>query len=567
MLENIFISNCAVIKELSCDLSEGFTVMTGETGSGKSVIIDCICFALGGKADKELVRTGESMAEVSLLFGGLEGIRAELESAGASPDENGQIFIRRTLSAEGKTAAKINSRAVGVSVLKQVAKKLAAIHGQFDSGVLTEKAELTALLDSYIGDEYELECYRAAYKELRDAESRLEKLNTSLEDREMMLDILKHRYSEIDRAGLSDPEEEEKLERLRLKLRSIEKISKSVSVVKKTLADNEKGVTACYMVDRAATAVRGLADVFDDAEETALRLDDIRSELFDISERIADLLGDCDVDDPEKKLDLVETRLALIKKLKTRYGDTVADVIEKKNEIQNRISELENGDDVLEDARLAVTDAEKKTLSFAKVLSELRSKAASDLSPRITSVLTELDMPKVRFSISVKTRLDGKGKTCFSADGKDDVEFLVGTNVGDGLQPIGRIASGGELSRIMLAVKSTMQSGCRELVSVFDEIDAGVSGATSERIGIKLSEMSASGQVICITHSAQIASIADCHLKISKTERNGRVESMVSELDREGRIGELSRIIGGISITDKQIKAAVEMLEKHEKIR
>ncbi len=562
MLKSLTVSNVAVIKELSLDLEGGFTVITGETGAGKSVIIDSIAFALGEKGSKDMIRTGESRSEVTALFSELSEKKEYLDEIGAPPDENGELLISRTLTQDGKSAVKINGKSVSVSLLKMAAAALLTIHGQKDSGILSEKGELRALLDRYISNDKELADFEKIYKELCECEKKLERLKASLSDREMMLDILKYQIKEIESARLSDVEEEEKLLRLREKLRSIEKITKNVSVVKRALLDNEKGVSASYMLERASSAVRALDGVIEGAEEIASRLDALRYELSDIAERVEDESSIDGGEDPERRLDLVEKRLTIIRKATKKYGPEISDVIEKHAELTQRLKELESGEVATEDLERQIEELKMKAAAAASSISKKRNDASTVLNEKISAVLRELDMPKVTFCIKVQPRHDGKGGYVFDSFGYDDVDFYVSPNIGEDMLPISKIASGGELSRIMLAIKSCMLVKSGEGTSVFDEIDAGVSGATSERIGLKLRDMSKSAQVICITHSAQIASLADCHIKISKHETNGRVESFVTPLDRDGRVKELSRIIGGINITEKQVRAAVEMLEK-----
>lgn len=565
MLKAVSISNVAVIKSLSLDLEDGFTVITGETGAGKSIMIDSIAFVLGAKGSKDMIRTGEERAEVTALFAPSDEKGPYLSELGIFPDENGELLLSRSVTEDGKTTAKINGKSVSVSVLRQVSKALLTIHGQQDSGILSEKSELRGLLDSYVGMEKELSDFLAVYNELCENEKKLEDLKGALSDREMMIDILEYQLKEIDGAKLSDPAEEDKLLKLRSKLRSIEKISKSVSVVKRALSDNEKGVTAAYMLEKAASAVRSLTDVLDDAENMAEKLDAYKSEIIDIAERVSDILESDGMDDPERQLDLVEKRLSVIRKMTKKYGATVGEVLEKRDEIKSKLSTLKDGDFALEDLENSIKEIRNKAAGLAEIVSEKRKEAAAGLNEKICFVLRELDMPKVAFEIRVEPRKDKDGECIFDSAGYDDVDFYVSPNVGEDMLPISKIASGGELSRIMLAIKSCMLVKSGEGTSVFDEIDAGVSGATSERIGRKLSKMSDTTQIICITHSAQIAALADCHIKISKHEKDGRVESALEYLDTEGRVSELSRIIGGINITEKQIKTAYEMLEKSGK--
>ena len=561
MLRAVSISNIAVIKELSVEFDDGFTVITGETGAGKSVLIDSISLVLGSRADKDMIRTGENRAEVTALFDSLGDKTETLCNLGYSPDENGELCLSRYITEDGKSGAKINGRSVPLSALRLISSHLVALHGQQDTGALSDKSSLISLLDGYIGMEKELSDYRSVYTKLCEQESRLSSLRESVKDKAMMLDILEYQLKEIDSAKLSDPEEEEKLLTLRVKLRSLEKVAKNVSVVTRALIENEKGVTASYMIERAAGAVRQLSDVLPNAGELSEKLSEIKYQLSDISDTVSDLISDDELADPEKKLDAVEKRLTTLKRLRGKYGENISEIIKKREEIKGRITDLKNSDDAIEDLENAVNRLRDCAEVKAGVLSELRRKNADVLTGQIMSVLRELDMPKVRFAIKTDKR-SVNGKTDFDINGYDDVDFLVSANVGEELQPISKIASGGELSRIMLAVKSSMQSKSGEGTSIFDEIDAGVSGGTSERIGRKLRAMSKSTQILCITHSAQIASLADTHLRISKSEKNGRVESAVEKLDSDGRIKELSRIIGGVKITKKVIDTAEEMLKK-----
>lgn len=546
MLKSISIKNVAVIKDLSVDLDGGFTVITGETGSGKSVFIDSLAFALGERATKDMIRTGEDKAEVFALF--------DCPSSSFA-DENGEILLYRAITSDGKTTAKINGRPVAVSSLRNASRELAAIHGQQDSGALSDPSEIIKMIDAYIGNEAELEDYAKSFDEYCETTQNLDALRASLKDKAMMLDILSYQLKEIEGAKISDPDEEEKLTNLRVKLRSLEKISKNVSVIKKALVDNEKGITAVYLLDRASSALRNLSEVMPDADAKADALDSVKYDLLQIAGEAEDIIDGDDLSDPERKLDAVESRLSALKRIRSKYGETLSDVISKKEEIKRRLHDLANSDEAVEDLERSSAEALAICEEKASRIGAGRRNAAKKLTSDICAVLYDLDMPKVQFEVSVEKR------RTLDRLGGDIVDFLVSANVGEEMQPISRIASGGELSRIMLAVKSSLiKSG--GVTSVYDEIDAGVSGATSERIGRKLREMSKKEQIICITHSAQIASLAQSHLKISKSEKDGRVESSVEVLDRDGRIKELSRIIGGVKITQKVIDTAEEMLRK-----
>lgn len=561
MLKAVSIENVAVIKKLNIEFDNGFSVITGETGAGKSILIDSIAFLLGSRSSKDIIRTGETRAEVTGLFSQLETKKKYLEDLGFPLDENGELFLSRYITSDGKTGAKINGKNIPLSVLKRISKSLLTIHGQQDNIVLSEHGELISLLDEFLGIDESKSSYREEYHKLCELEGKYVELKKAMSDKTMMMDILSYQLKEIDAAKLHDIDEEEKLIKLRTKLRSLEKVSKNVAVVKRALAENEKGITCTYMLEKASAAIKNLTDVCEDAELLAEKLDAFRYEIIDISERISDIISDEEITDPDRKLDIVETRLGTIKKLKGKYGDSITDILEKRKELSLRLREFENSDDVLCDLENEVKRQTEKVTAKADILTAAREGAAGKLSVQITEILSELDMPKVRFLIDVKRRAENRANR-FDVNGHDDIEYLVSPNIGEDMQPLAKIASGGELSRIMLAIKSTMIKKTAEETSVFDEIDAGVSGATSERIGLKLVDMAEYTQILCITHSAQIAALADTHFRIFKKEVGQRVESYVEILDREGRIKELSRIIGGINITDKQIKAAVEMIDK-----
>ena len=353
----------------------------------------------------------------------------------------------------------------------------------------------------------------------------------------------------------------ERLLRLRTKLRSLEKVTKYAGVVVKALAESEKGATAAYLVERAEAALGQLGEAVEGADEMAARLTNIRYELLDIAERVRDALDE-DVGDPAEKLTQIEARLALIEKLERKYGASIAEIKEKRAEIAGKIADLEDGDFRIAELEKRREEEERQAAEAARKIREKRKTAAEALSAEILSSLRFLDMPKVRFRISV-TPLSDKGAPVFRPDGCDDVDFLISVNAGEEPASLGKVSSGGELSRITLALKTALAGKNDSGTLIFDEIDAGVSGGTSERIGILLDRLGKDAQVIAVTHSPQIAAIASCHLLIEKRETEGRTESTVRELTGEERTAEIARIIGGIRVTEKQTAAAREMLAKH----
>jgi len=564
MLWNLYIENIAVAKQLEIQFRDGFTVLTGKTGAGKSIIIDSLLLLCGAKNARELVRSGEDKAVVSAIFTANDAVRKRLAELGYEPDENGEIELMRQITSDGRSTAKINRRTVPLSVLKEISPVLLSIQTQSERNAFADKGTYTGLLDAFSDTESELAEYKNHYATVTDIRGQIANLKKAMSQREMMLDILKYQKKEIDSAKLNADDEEEKLIRLRTKLRSIEKVSKYSSVVSKALAYSEKGATAAYLIERAEAALEQLSDVVEDADDMISRLRSYRYEIIDIAERVKDALDDGDIGDPAAKLTQVESRLSVIERMKKKYGESIAEIKAKRYEIAAQIADLEDGDFRLSALEKELAEAEEKAAEAAAKITAKRQAAAEKLSAEIVESLRFLDMPKVRFRISVNPVREN-GKLSFKADGVDDVDFLISVNTGEELQSLGKVSSGGELSRITLAIKSALAGKNDSGTIIFDEIDAGVSGGTSERIGIMLDKLSKTAQVISVTHSSQIASIAGCHLLIEKSEIEGRTESSVREITGDERTAEIARIIGGIDVTEKQTAAAREMLNKNNK--
>ncbi len=563
MLWNLYIENIAVAKQLEINFREGFTVITGQTGAGKSIIIDSLLLLCGAKNGRELIRSGESRAQVSAIFSGLEKYYDMLESLGCPPDENGEIQISRTLAADGRGSAKINRKTVPLSLLKDVSELLLGIQTQSERNDFADKSTYAALLDSFADNDAERAEYGERYAQLIAVREEIAVLKEAMSQREMMLDILRYQKKEIDSAKLSADDEEERLLRLRTKLKSLERVSKYAGVVNKALASSEKGATAAYLLERAEIALSQLSDVVEGADEMAAKLAGFRYEILDIAERVQDAVNDDDLVNPAEKLTQVESRLSLLDKLKKKYGATISEIKAKKAEISAKISDLEEGDLKLSELERKMEEKAALCAESAEKICIKRKTAAETLSREVIASLQFLDMPKVRFRIAVTPQRDAAGSYLFRPDGADDVDFLISVNIGEEMQSLGKVSSGGELSRITLAVKTALAGKNDAGTLIFDEIDAGVSGGTSERIGIMLNRLSQSVQIISVTHSPQIASIAGCHMLIQKKESDGRTESSVREITGDERVAEIARIIGGISVTEKQTAAAREMLSKN----
>ncbi|MBQ7940101.1 MAG: DNA repair protein RecN [Clostridia bacterium] len=562
MLRSLYIENIAVARQLNVDLSPGFTVITGETGAGKSVMIDCLALITGGKSQREMIRTGAERAVVSAVFSDVV-LPDSLRDAGIEADENGELEICRTLTPDGRSAVKINRRSVPLSVLKELGASLVSIQSQSETRNLLDKSFHLDMLDEYAGTENLLREYAVPYGEWQELTASAQALRESLQQKNMLTDILKYQIKEIDAARLSAPDEDEKLTAARAKIKNIERIAKYSSFVYRALTQSEKGATASVLLQKSSAALRQLADVMPEAEELAARLDNYRYEIEDIGESARALLDDGDVRDPEKQLNQIEARLSLIERLKRKYGNTISDILAFRREAGEKLADLESGDEKLSEIEDRIRDVRLRLSRSAAEITQARRTAAEVISRSVCDTLSYLDMPKVRFLVDIQKVYAG-GEELFGPCGSDDVTFMIATNPGEPPMPLAKIASGGEMSRVMLALRSVMNTKSGANTVVFDEIDAGVSGGTSEKIGIKLKEMSCGTQTLCITHSPQIAALADTHLRIRKKVVDGRAESEIEELDENGRVSEIARIIGGVSVTDTQRDAAREMIENNQ---
>ncbi|MBE6670775.1 MAG: DNA repair protein RecN [Ruminococcaceae bacterium] len=558
MLSSLHIENIAVIRSVDIDLTKGFTVLTGETGAGKSIIIDSINFLLGNKTGKDLIRNGEKNALVSAMFTDIgKETSDKLDELGLSPDENGELFLQRTLNSDGKTQIKINGRTVPASILREAAGLLINIHGQHDSKSLLESKYHIDLLDSYADNGAYLDEYSKYYEKMNDITSSIKSLVISEGEKQRLTEILSFQIKDIDSAKLRTGEEDELIAREAV-LRNSEHISKQIRFCYKALCSNEKGVTAATLARKSADALSSISDVLPELKEYSDKLNNFAYEMEEIAVSAKELAGDVSLD-PLIELNEVQSRLDVIHKLKRKYGSTVEEILEYR---EKRVEELENiskSEEKIEELKRELCEVEKKAAEICSVITHRRKEKAEILENQVCECLGFLEMPKVRF----KVELTPLSK--YSSKGKDDVVFMLSANMGEPLKPLSKIASGGELSRIMLSIKSVLREKESTGTVIFDEVDAGVSGKTSQKIGIKLKQTSESCQVICITHSAQIAALSDEHLFISKAENEGRVETKVKVLDYESRVNELARIMGGQDITKVLLSSAKELLDTSKK--
>lgn len=558
MLRVLRIENIAVARDVELELHEGFSVLTGETGAGKSILIDGLGIVLGERASKDMIRSGEKSARVSAIFTLSPSEREKLLSCGVEPDSEGELYVVRTLTDDGKSTAKLNGRNIPVSLLREIAPILVNINDQNDSHAMLDRATHIELLDEYSG--VSLGEYSSLYEKYQESVKHLGEIRESLRDSTMMTDILKYQIREIESAKLSDPEEEQKLERLRLKLKGAERISKYTGIVKRALYESEKGATASYMIERAESAIEHLSDVMDNSAEICQRLESIKYELIDIAEQTQDLLGE-GMEYPEERLDQVEKRLSLIYKLEKKYGANITEILDFLSQSKKKLDTLESGDLAVKEAERDIESSYKVAYECAKRISDIRKENAKKLAEGVGETLVYLDMPKARFDIELCSDRSPDGKEVLNPRGIDNVSFMFSANTGYPMRELSKIASGGELSRTMLAVKCALSGKQGSGTVVFDEIDTGVSGATSRKIGMKLKELSKTAQVISVTHSPQVASLADSHYLIRKKDVAQKTESSVTLLTDEERVSEIARIIGGINVTDKQTDAAREMID------
>lgn len=553
MLRSLQIKNIAVIKSADIVMGNAFTVLTGETGAGKSIIIDSISLLMGSRAPRELIRSGESRANVSALFENVSGNTMALLDDYGIDCEDGGVLLSRTVSADGRSVARVNGQSVTQTMLREIGKTLITIHGQHDNQRLMQKSYHIRLLDAYAGVAAELEEYREAYQRLKFARAELENLQRDDAEKMRLRDILEYQIKEIDAARLKQGEEEE-LNAERLRLQSIEKIKKQTDFAYRALYGSEKG-SAVLLLDKAGEALSRIAQVIPEAAELAERLEGYRYEIEDIALTARGYADDSD-GDPTARLDKIESRLDVITKLERKYGADITSVLAFRNNAAARLDGIDNIDARIEELKESVLKLEAKACELAAKLTARRVECARQAAERVCETLSYLDMPGVKFEIAVRPC-----ELC--ADGADEVEFMIAANPGEPAVPLAKTASGGELSRVMLALKCVLSENDGIDTMIFDEVDAGISGKTSRKVGVKLSELSRGAQVLCVTHSAQIASLADDHLLISKSEVDGRAETDVRSIEGEDRVNEIARILGGINITETQRDAARELM-KHD---
>ncbi len=551
MLAQLFINNIAVIERASIDLEPGFTVLTGETGAGKSMIIDAIHAILGERTSKELVRTGETAASVSALFTGLAGDVLELlDSLSVPREEEGSLLVQRNIRLEGKSSCKLNGAPATVSMLKTIAPRLIGVHGQHESYELLSPELHMNYIDSFGQLESLLERYKASYQRLRGFQRRLKELNTDQGEKNRRADLLRYQIGELEEAGIT-PGEREELTKNRDAIRNSGRISDAVELAKRILSGDEESSGVVSELGRAAGELERAAEFMPQLEEAAQKLREAGYLLEDGESALYSLAVDFD----PAALDAIEDRLDQLYRLGLKYGETEEDMLAFLDRCQKELHEIQFSDETREELEAGYEKEKAAAIALARELSAKRRDWAAKFTRQVKAELAFLNMPGVEFVAEIE-------RVPLTATGCDRLQFLVSANKGEPPKPLSKIASGGELSRIMLAVKTVLSGMDKIDTLIFDEVDAGVSGAAANRIGEKLRQVSKNRQVLCITHLAQIAAMAENHLRITKHVEKGRTFTQVEPLELEGRKRELARIIGGEEATQLQLDMAEEMLRK-----
>ena len=557
MLELLHIENIAVIEQADIQFRPGFNALTGETGAGKSIVIDAMGAVLGGRTSRDLIRTGSKKAVVSAEFSGVSSDLPGLAECGAEPDEDGLLMIQREIDGDGKNFCRINGRPVTVSQLRALGANLLNIHGQHDGQQLLDEEQHGAYLDRFGRLESALNEYRGVYDAMAELRRSMDALRMDEAEKARKVDSLHFQIDELERAELRSGEDEELQERRDL-LRNGEKSLSAVSGADHCLNGDDETGGAVAMLQEAENALTHVKGHNGRLEEIWNRLEQLRCEAYDLAETVRDLVGEFDFS-PEE-LDQVESRSDQLYRLKKKYGATVEEMLEYLDRSRRELDEIETADDTLVRLEGQLVKAQKAVSAAGAALTKARKAAASELEQRILKELKDLDMNRVRFSIEFMPKEPGP-------DGCDAIRFLMSANAGEDLKPIARIASGGELARIMLALKNVLAEQERVGTLVFDEVDTGVSGRAAQKGAEKRAQVSRHKQVLCVTHLPQLAAMADSHFSVEKGEREGRTFTEVVQLDRQRRMTELARLTGGSKVTDALLQSAGELLDEAEAYR
>lgn len=551
MLKELYIENLAVIEKASIDFTHNFNAFTGETGAGKSILINGINAILGQRVTKDIVRSGADKAVISALFTDLgDNVLSKLDELGIEAEE-GQLFLTREIRSDGGSVARVNQRAVNVSVLREIGEQLVNIHGQHDNQILMAPEKHIDILDNYAETGELIEDYRKSFRELQQIAKRINNLKAEASRKEFRVAELKEMIDEINELNITNPDEEKEIAAELDISKNAVAISEAVYAANLILSGDDDTQGAAELASDAASRLEGYTEIMGDLSPLYERLSSAAIELEDVAGELSSLLDSLDVD--PKRFDWLNQRSDDLRRICKKYGPELSDVLETLEKAQNELDELtdseQNMGSLIEEKNQLLTEVSRK----AKALSEQRKAAGERFVSQVTGELEFLNMPKVKLVVH---QTAGK----LTVNGMDNIEFLISANVGEEPKPIAKIASGGELSRIMLALKNVIAEKDDIETLIFDEIDTGVSGRAAQKIGQKLREISRYRQVLCVTHLAQIAVMADNHLLIEKNIVGERTVTTVRKLDFEGRKQEIARIMGGDNISQLMLENAEELL-------
>ena len=548
MLSLLHIENIAVIECSDISFDRGFNVLTGETGAGKSIVIDAISSILGERAYRDMIRTGANKASVRAVF-------TDVQESGWF-EENGvpydsEVMIQREIYLDGKNVCRVNGMPVTVAILRKLGAELIDIHGQHDSASLFDESNHLTLLDRFAGNQQLLENYTQAYTKVNNLRQEIQRLTMDEGEKLRRMETLRYQIEEISKANLTAGEDDA-LESRRKVLQNAEKLSDSMNAAVESLYGSDDSDGAASLLSQAERELARMSRFTDAYASIHEQVTDLMYRVQDVAEELRSARDDLSYSADE--LEQIESRLDVIHRLRRKYGASCEEILAYLDRAQQELDEITFSDDHLERLKGKLAKAESLAWDAAKQLRDSRKQAAVLLSKRILEELSQLDMPKVQFSCEF-TELN------LGERGADSVAFYMSANAGEALKPMSKVASGGELARIMLAIKNVLSQQDQVSTLVFDEVDTGVSGRAAQKVAEKLRSVAANKQVLCVTHLPQIAAMGDTHLLISKTEREGRTYTSVTPLDREGRKQELARIIGGANITEITLKSAEEMLQ------
>ena len=547
MLTSLKIENVAIIESAAIEFGCGLNVLTGETGAGKSIVIDSINAILGERTSRDIIRTGAQSAKVYAVFEDVnERVRNFLDENGIDC-EDGVLIINRTLSREGKNVCRINGAPVTVSMLREIGGELIDIHGQHDNQSLLSPEKHCGFVDSFAGNADLITDYREKYGRLCEIRSKLKKLTTDESSKSQRIDFLTYQIDELEKAEITIGERDELKARKSL-INNSQKVIESLNIAYEALKADGAGID---MITDAESEIANASAYMEMLGEASEKITDIRYELEDIAETVRDAMTEVDFDPSE--LEDIDERLDLLYRLSKKYGDTEEEMLEYLEKARAELDNIAFSDERVKKLQKQEKEALAETETAACKLTESRKTAGEKLSNAICSELEFLDMPNVRFVV----KCNDIGLT---ENGKDEIEFLISANAGEEPKPLAKIASGGELSRIMLAIKNVLAETDGVDTMIFDEIDTGVSGRAAQKIAMKLRSASKGRQVICVTHLAQIAAQGDVHLYISKSVSDGKTYTNIKSLIEEERVAEIARIMGGMEITKLQLESAREML-------